>query len=148
MTHVRKQIRDKIVADLVDASIESVGANVKRTIFFPLEEALFPLIAVYYDPESEAVQTGAMGGKLDREVHLLIEAFAAAVADVEDTLDAIAERIEQTITRKLGGLAYEGMLTSTEFERHGEGDQEVASVRLAYAFRYMTASNDPGSTTH
>ena len=71
---------------------------------------------------------------------LVIEGFAQATTDVDDTLDDIAEEVEAAIEgdKKFSGLALNSMLVSTEIELDGEGSKETGKITLTYKVLYQT----------
>jgi hypothetical protein len=66
----------------------------------------------------------------------------------EDVLDEITADVERAIPLELEGLANGGALRATEFERSGEGDEEIMTASLTYVFTYSTALYNPTAAVH
>lgn len=142
--HARQLIRERVVAELLGT--KTVGGKVFASIFHEVPPEDLPAIFVY--AEEEAAEAGTMGS-LAREAHLVVNLVHRAHDGVEDVLDDVAEEVERRLgDSRLDGAVYEGRLFETTFERSGEGDGEIMSMALRFAFRYMTAYNDPSQTTH
>ena len=144
MAHVRKSIRDNIVTAVT--SLSTTGARVYRSRIYPLETATnLPGLCVYTLREASGADT--MGGSahgMAREVDIVIEAYARATSNYDNTLDTICVEVEEAVATDLtrGGNAKDTLLESTEFELSGEGDQPVAMARLTYRCLYRTAADD------
>jgi hypothetical protein len=147
MTHARQTIRAAVVAQLLAANIPVIGARVFGSVFVPFSPKDLPVICVF--PEDEAIRVGAMGSpELDREVHVVVKIIASAALNVEDDVDEYCAAVETELDGNLGGAVYDGRLFEVRFERSGEGEAEIMSAEMVYAFKYMTADGDPTATTH
>jgi hypothetical protein len=141
--HHRKRIRDRIVQLLRAASIGGVNDQVEGSVFFPFPKGSTG-ICVYATEE----QSQRVAGQYERTVAFAIEIRAAAAVGVEDVIDEIAADVERTVPLELEGLANGGALRATEFERSGEGDEELMTATLTYVFTYSTALYNPGAAVH
>ena len=82
---------------------------------------------------------------LQRNLQLVIEAFAKGTSNTDDTADTIAKEIEIAMANDTthNDLAIDSFLETTEIEYNGEGDQPVASLSMVYNITYITTENAP-----
>jgi hypothetical protein len=142
MSHVRKQIRDRI-ATILTSGVTLVSSRVYKTRVYPLSQAKLPAVTVYVGSESSGLMT--IGVKtLMRDLEVSIDVYENANASLDDNLDAIAVQIEETIGADftLNGLAKQSVLTSTSIDFSGETEQPVGIARLTFTIRYITSVDD------
>lgn len=137
MTHVRKTIRDDVITELT--GLTTTGTNVFDTRIFPLAQTDLPCLVVY--TQNETSEYGNLTS-LEREVQLVVRGIARATANVEDTLDLIAEEVETAITG--GSSAKDLYLSSTATEFENDGDNQFGSIEMIFLVLYHTAANTPG----
>ncbi len=137
MTHVRKTIRDDVVTELT--GLTTTSTRVFNTRVFPLSQSDMPCLVIYTTQEASEYATLT---SLQREVQLVVRGVARATANVEDTLDLIAEEVETAITG--GSSAKDIMLASTAMEFDGDGDNQFGSIEMVFNILYHTAANQPG----
>ena len=137
--HARQSIREAAVTALT--GLTTTGANVHDTRIFPLSESGLPCVAVY--ASEETTDRGALGGRLARELDLVVRGYARGTSGVEDTLDTISEEVETALASIAG--AKDVVLRETRMEYDGEGDMPIASVEMVFSVLYHTAVGAPGT---
>lgn len=144
MPHVRKLIRDAIVARL--NNLTTTGARVFPGRVYPLDDATeLPGLLVYL--EDEVVDGAASIGVKrlhEREPDLFVEACFKDLASLDDKGDTILSEVETALGpgAALGGAKYV-MLTGVEFDRDGQGDKPAAKMRIRFKVLYYTAHGAP-----
>lgn len=143
MSHVRKQIRSYFETQLT--GLASTGSNVYESRIYPLVQAKLPALIVYTTTESS--QEAAFGAQVvqHRVLTVTVEGYVRALANFDDSLDQIATEVEEAILddRTLGGLANNTVLTSTDSQYSGEGEQPVGTIVLSFEVTYRTQSGQP-----
>lgn len=134
MSHARQQIRDQAKTTLTGLS--TTGTNVFKFRVYPMAAASLPGLIIYTKEE----ESERSGDGLIRVLSLAVEGYAQATADVEDTLDDMAEEVEAAIDADphLNGLAKDAILLSTEFDLTGEGKKQVGVITLIFNILYKT----------
>lgn len=144
MAHLREQIRDRVIT--LVTGLTTTGTNVFRSRVYPMEAAKLPGLCVYTQRESSEPMTMGMGSAplLDRTLELVIEGYARANSDIDETLDDIAIEVEEAIAadNTLNDLAKYAYLESTEVSLVGEGDKPIGAIRLTYNIQYVTSIGD------
>lgn len=142
MSHVRKQIRDRI-ATLV-TGLPTTGANVYKMRRYALDDSKLPAICVYTTDESSSLIT--VGARtLRRVINVMVEIYAkGSSVTISDTIDGICVSAEEAIAADfaLNGLAKSCILTSTETDVNVEGENGIGTARLVYAVEYVTSIGD------
>lgn len=143
MPHHREAIRDAIVTACT--SLTTTGARVYRSRVYPLAADKLPGLVVYCRSEtSEPELVVGIPRKLVRIAQFVVEGYARATADVDETLDDIAAEVETAIGgSQLSSNVRDCTLTSTDIELADGGDQPLGIVRLTFAVTYRTAENNP-----
>ena len=131
MTHPRQTIRKNLVTLLTGLPL--TGSRVYGSRVAPLTEADLPAIRVYADSgESSAIDIH----NVTRERGLIyrIEIVARATADLDDTLDAISEDVEEALLAAPGstwlGVDLRDPI-SDEIEIDDDTSQPVGICRMA-----------------
>ena len=90
--HLRRQIRERVATTLTGLS--TTGSNVFQSRIYPMESAGLPGLCVYTQEESVGIQS--MGGtrNVSRDLTLIIEGYASASSNIDDTMDAIGKEVE------------------------------------------------------
>lgn len=142
MTHVRQQIRDRLVTVLT--GLTTTGTNVFRSRIFPLEATKLPALCIF--TKSEAVEFDVMGlpRSIGRVLDVGVEAYVSGVSNYDNTLDTIAVEVEEAIAADvtLNGLAKDATVTAFEADFAGDGEQPVAVGRFTVTVQYRTKEND------
>lgn len=138
MTHRREEIRDAVVVLLTGGSV--IGTNVTSMNPYLKNSAEIPGVNVITGEEILEEDSSAMDNTEVRYLNLYVDIFSnGLVSDSADTLDDIAEEVENAIKadRKLGGLImqiyYKGV---DEAEISSEGEDVLIYQRMNYLVVY------------
>lgn len=133
----RTKIRQKIFERLIDktGAAERVYQNRIRQLW-PEE---LPAILIYTRSET-ARDFDSAPRSIERELQVAVEVVAAADESLEDTLDEIAEQVENRLIGDdtLGGVCSDIILTGTEMSVAGEGETIFGSAILNFRVLYHT----------
>ena len=137
MTHIRQQIRDRIIADVT--GLATTGANVYDSKLYNILQGELPALAVYAQNETSEISTIAPNVTLDRELEVIIECYAEANQNIENTLDTIAGEVENSLGTDLtlNNLCITQFLSSTDIDFTSEGEKPLGICKLTYNVRYM-----------
>ena len=141
MAHVRKSIREHVVTTVT--SLSTTGSNVYETRYFPLQTGNLPALIVYtLDETVEDYTLGQNTRTQFRALNLIIEAHCRGTANIDDTLDTIAEEVEEAMVTDIsrGGNAKDTKLVSTEVD-FDTASQKTGLMRLTYLISYNTVEN-------
>ena len=141
MAHVRKSIREHVVTTVT--SLSTTGSNVYETRYFPLQTGNLPALIVYtLDETIEDYTIGQNTRTQFRALNLIIEAHCRGTANIDDTLDTIAEEVEEAMVTDItrGGHAQDTKLVSTDIE-FDNASQKKGLMRLTYLISYNTTEN-------
>ena len=141
--HIRQQIREYIGTTLTGLS--TTGSNVYESRVYPLENARLPALIIYTKSEtSEPIVIGT-DRVMSRELAVVVEGYAKATSDFDDTIDTISKEVEQAIAadRTLDGKAKDTYLESTEIEFNGEGEKPLGYVSLTFLTNYYVKETNP-----
>jgi hypothetical protein len=141
--HLRQQIREAAAALLT--GLTTTGPRVYPSRVYPLAEGQLPALRIYATEESAAMLTIHAPKLLERRLTLVVECCAKAGADLDDVLDTMAKEVETALGNAptLSSKAKDSVLTSTEIELIGDGDQPLGVARLSFEVMYATAANAP-----
>ena len=141
MAHIRKTIREHVVTTIT--SLSTTGSNVYETRYFPLQTGNLPALIVYtLDETVEDYTIGQNTRTQLRSLNLIIEAHCRGTANIDDTLDTIAEEVEEAMVADItrGGNAKDTKLVSTEVD-FDTASQKTGLMRLTYLITYNTVEN-------
>ena len=141
MAHVRKAIREHVVTTIT--SLSTTGSSVYETRYFPLQTGNLPALIVYtLDETVEDYTLGQNTRTQFRALNLIIEAHCRGTANIDDTLDTIAEEVEEAMVTDIsrGGNAKDTKLVSTEVD-FDTASQKTGLMRLTYLISYNTIEN-------
>ena len=141
MAHIRKTIREHVVTTIT--SLSTTGSNVYETRYFPLQTGNLPALIVYtLDETVEDYTLGQNTRTQLRSLNLIIEAHCRGTANIDDTLDTIAEEVEEAMVTDItrGGNAKDTKLVSTEVD-FDTASQKTGLMRLTYLISYNTVEN-------
>ena len=141
MAHIRKSIREHVVTTVT--SLSTTGSNVYETRYFPLQTGNLPALIVYtLDETVEDYTIGQNTRTQLRSLNLIIEAHCRGTANIDDTLDTIAEEVEEAMVADItrGGNAKDTKLVSTEVD-FDTASQKTGLMRLTYLISYNTVEN-------
>ena len=113
MSHVRQQIREQVVT--LCTGLTTTGSRVYDTRLYNLDADDLPGLVIYTQNESSTKST-LSPSTYERELDVLIEGYAQANNDIEDTLDTISKEVEDAIGADplLNGKAVDSELTSSD----------------------------------
>lgn len=139
MAHQRKTIRDQVITSLT--GLTTTGSNVFNSRVYPNEQSKLPLLNVY--TISESSELDAVGSLL-RSVDLVVEGFASANSNIENTLDTIAKEVEEALGSDitLNSTCKNHFISSTEVTLANEGSLPIGVVRLVFTVIYRTTQSD------
>ena len=141
MAHIRKAIREHVVTTIT--SLSTTGSNVYETRYFPLQTGNLPALIVYtLDETVEDYTLGQNTRTQFRALNLIIEAHCRGTANIDDTLDTIAEEVEEAMVTDItrGGNAKDTKLVATEVDFE-TASQKTGLMRLTYLISYNTVEN-------
>ena len=141
--HLRRQIRERAATTLT--GLTTTGSNVFQSRVYPMESAGLPGLCIY--TTDEAIEIQSMGGtrNVSRDLTLIVEGYATASANVDDTLDQIGKEIEVAMSGDitLNDLAQDSYLSSVEITLSGDGSTGIGKITHSYTIVYQTAENAP-----
>jgi hypothetical protein len=141
--HIRQQIREEFGTTLT--GLTTTGSNVFESRVYPLENASLPALIIYTKSEtSEPIVIGTQR-LMSRELSVVVEGYAKATSNFDDTIDTISKEVEAAIAadRTLDGLAKDTYLESTEIEFNSEGEKPLGYVSLTFLTNYYVKENAP-----
>ena len=141
--HIRQQIREYFGTTLTGLS--TTGANVYESRVYPIENTKLPALVIYTKSEtSEPIVIGT-DRVMSRELSVVVEGYAKATTNFDDTIDTISKEVEEAIAadRTLDGLAKDCYLESTEIEFNGEGEKPLGYVSLTFLTNYYVQETNP-----
>ena len=141
--HLRRQIRERVATTLTGLS--TTGSNVFQSRIYPMESAGLPGLCVYTQEESVGIQS--MGGtrNVSRDLTLIIEGYASASSNIDDTMDAIGKEVEVAMSGDitLNDLAQDSYLSSVEITLSGDGSTGIGKITHSSTVVYQNAENAP-----
>ena len=141
--HLRRQIRERAATTLT--GLTTTGSNVFQSRVYPMESAGLPGLCIYTTEETVEIQS--MGGtrNVSRDLTLIVEGYATASANVDDTLDQIGKEIEIAMSGDitLNVLAQDSYLSSVEITLSGDGSTGIGKITHSYTVVYQNAENAP-----
>jgi hypothetical protein len=142
MTHVRKQIRDNVVTTVT--GLTTTTTKVYRSRVYPIASGKLPGLCVYTQSETVESATLTRPRTKMRTLDVVIEGYALANSNLDNTLDQISLEVEEAMVTDVtrGGKAKDTELTSVETEQVGEGETQAGIVRMTFTVTYATLEND------
>lgn len=110
-----------------------------------METAALPGLTIYSNSEDAVVSTIGATRTVERDLELIVEGYASASSDLEDTLDQIGKEIETAMAGDIGlnSLAVDSYLSAVEISLSGEGEKPIGVIRHTYGIIYRNAENAP-----
>lgn len=142
MAHLRKQIRDNIVTTLTN--LATTSTRVYRTRVYPLASGKLPGLCIYTGSETSEADTLTRPRIKTNRLEVMVEAYASAVTNLDDTLDQICTEVEEALVVDVtrGGKAKDTVITGTEIEFSGESEKPVGVARITVLVTYQYREND------
>ena len=141
--HIRQQIREYFGTTLT--GLTTTGSNVYESRVYPIENTKLPALVIYTKSEtSEPIVIGT-DRLMSRELSVVVEGYAKATSNFDDTIDTISKEVEEAIAadRTLDGLAKDTYLESTEIEFNAEGEKPLGYVSLTFLTNYYVQETNP-----
>lgn len=144
MSHVRRQIREAAAAAVT--GLATTSTRVFQSRVYPLRDADLPCLLISTDDESIEAENVVSGGELTRNLTLTVRGVAKATADLDDTLDGIAEQVEPVLNGStLGGKVRLCTLEKITVEMDDALEKPVGTISLQYRTTYFTTPANPGT---
>ena len=140
MAHKRTSIRNNVTTTLT--GLTTTGSNVFESRIYPNELAKLPLLNIYSNTETSELSSI---GKIERNLEIMIEGFAKATTNIDETLDTIAKEVEVAMATEItrGGHDKDTCITNTEYELENVGNQQLGVIKITYNVHYLTTKADP-----
>ena len=141
--HIRQQIREYFGTTLTGLS--TTGSNAYESRVYPIENSKLPALVIYTKSETSEPIVIGIDRVMSRELSVVVEGYAKASSDFDDTIDTISKEVEEAIAadRTLDGLAKDCYLESTEIEFNGEGEKPLGYVSLTFLTNYYVQETNP-----
>ena len=141
--HLRRQIRERAATTLT--GLTTTGSNVFQSRVYPMESAGLPGLCIYTTDEAIELQSMGATRHVSRDLTLIVEGYATASANVDDTLDQIGKEIEVAMSGDitLNDLAQDSYLSSVEITLSGDGSTGIGKITHSYTVVYQNAENAP-----
>ncbi len=143
MPHVRKQIRDELVSNVLNG-LTTTAANVSSGRVYTLQGSDLPALLVSDENEVIDLDAGSLDAPM-RELEVTVTGIVELNSGLEDTLDLIAAEVETAMRVDItqGGLAIGTDLQATTKELSGEGEKKTGKIIMLYRIQYRTPFGDP-----
>ena len=143
--HLRRQIRERAATTLT--GLTTTGSNVFQSRVYPMESAGLPGLCIYTTDEAIELQSMGATRHVSRDLTLIVEGYATASANVDDTLGQIGKEIEVAMSGDitLNDLAQDSYLSSVEITLSGDGSTGIGKITHSYIVVYQNAENAPNS---
>ena len=142
--HLRRQIREAVGTAVT--GFATTGARVFQSRVYPLEATDLPGLLIAATSEANTTATLGAPRLMERRLRLQVTAVAKAVADLDDTLDAICKEVEIALAMPcsaIAGLAKSITLTGTEIEMQGTAEKPTGQAAMTFEVFYIAAENAP-----
>jgi hypothetical protein len=148
MTHVRQQIRERVV-EVLKGGHSAAGENVYAHRVHPIpsekvpgSRAPLPAIGVLTTDEQSslaAYDPDLSGKRYNRTIEISLDLYAIG-DDSDDQVDALAVDVERLmeVDDTLGGFVRNLVLTASRDVYSGEGERIAGRKRLTYQATYKT----------
>ena len=145
MSHVRQQIRERIATNVT--GLTSTASRVFQSRVYNLQSTELPGLLVYTTSEQSERDSFISSNGLNRVVDVVVEGYAKAASNLDDSLDTISAEVEAALAADptCNSLSKDLALASTEIEYTGEGDQPIGLVRMTFNVVYRTTATAPTS---
>ena len=144
MSHVRLQIREAAAAALT--GLATTATRVFQSRVYPLRDADLPCLLISTDDERIDAENAVAGSEMTRELTLTVRGVAKANADLDDTLDGIAEQVEPvligaTLSNKVKRLTLEAI----RIEMDDALEKPAGIIAMEFKALYFTTPANPGT---
>ena len=141
MSHVRQQIRDRMVTILT--GLPTTGTKVYAMRKYALDDSKLPCLLIYtMDKSSSLITIGSR--TLMRNLTVAVETIVKNSDSVQDIVDNICRDVEEAVAADftLNGLVKSCILTGTEINIVVDADRPISSARLVFTAQYITTIGD------
>lgn len=142
MSHLRQLIRSNIVTTVT--GLTTTGSRVYQTRIYPLEQSKLPGLCVYTRSETTEYTTISPPRRQERSLEVVVEIYAMATTNLDNTLDTVAAQIEEALASDVtrGGYAKDTKVIAFEADFDGSGEQPVGVGRLTVQVTYSNRENE------
>lgn len=137
MAHVRKQVRDAVIARVT--GLATTASRVYASRVDPLEVGMVPgLIVRNGDELVERVALGMPSPLVRRAQTVIVAPHVRATSAIDDALDQVAEEVEEALLGSVDGLTVGGLAVDVQLVNIGEprisgdGDRLVAAMDMQF----------------
>jgi hypothetical protein len=143
MAHIRKQVRDAVVAEVT--GLATTGARVYTEQVAPLDPSQLPALLVS-TPAEDAEQSEKFGGVLVRREITVDIAIKVKTGTPVATLDAIAEQVETALgtTLTVAGAPVDVDYVGMQSDLSDDADRAIGSMVLRFTVTVWTEPGAPG----
>lgn len=141
--HVRQQLREAVATACT--GLVTTGTRVFQNRVRPLAAADLPGLVITTPGDAATVASVHNPPLLERVTQVVVAGYAAATADVDDTLDQIAKEVETALAAGvvLGSKTVDLVYTGGEIDFDGEADKPRGRIELRFTATLFTAANAP-----
>ena len=141
--HVRQQIRERVGTVLT--GLTSTASRVYESRVYPLQDSELPALLIYTKSEDSLPLVMSSDRVMERELSLVVECYAKANSNFDDTIDTISKEVEEAIAADttLNSLAKDIFIQSTEIEFNAEGESPVGYATLTFLTTYHVKETNP-----
>lgn len=141
--HLRRQIREAAATTLT--GLATTGSRVFQMRVYPLQDAELPGLLIYTNSETSERTTLPRPSIMERRLELVVEGYAKANADLDDTLDGIAKEVEVAMFGNPGltGTAKSATLRASETMLEDGGEHPVGRIRMTWEVLYFASEGAP-----
>lgn len=144
MPTARQQIREALETQLT--GLATTGARVYTSRVYPLNEDNLPALRIFFERDSYSEAYSSNESEW-RELSIVVEAIARAVANLDDTLDTICGEVGDAISSNetLTGLVKFMQNERIDFEITDDGDRPFGMAVMRYTAHYVFDPENPNT---
>lgn len=141
--HVRRQIRDAVLAKLLN--LATTGVNVFGDRVYPLADEELPALMIKTESESSQPNALMASRLMQRDLTINVSAYVKAVSNLDNTLDQICKEVEIALAAdtSLGGLTKDLYLTATNMTLDGSGEKPRGLTEMLFTASYYVRETAP-----
>lgn len=144
MPTARQQIREALETQLT--GLTTTGSRVYTSRVYPLSEDNLPALRIFLERDAYSESYSSNESEW-RELSIVVEAIARAVADVDDTLDTICGEVgdavasDETLVGRVKWMQNERI----DFEITDDGDRPFGMAVMRYTAHYVVDPENPNT---
>lgn len=141
--HVIKQLRDAVITRVT--GLATTGTRVHSYRVNPLESiGDLPALIVRTVSDEAVESTVHSPAQYERIVDVTVMAYAAANADLDDTLDVIRKEVETALGNPLllGGVAIDVQYRGSDFDLT-DGERAAGELQMRFQATIFNVANTP-----